>query len=153
MTRRATAIDQREEADPKDLILGFLQINPDTNFTELSTANFVEQEELFEHLTALQSEGYAITINDDGSVLFGLLAMQKLKEAVDAKPIIVEKPGRKDEVLRLLKEHTAISIPAMAKALGINERNVSSQLSYLRKAGYLIGTNSRGWKVLESSAE
>lgn len=142
-----------DETDPRDLILGFMSTNPDTNFTELSTACFIEQEELFEYLTELQAKGYAITVNEDGSVLFGQLAMQKLKDALNAKPVIVEKTGRKDEVLRLLKEHTAISIPAMAKALGINERNISSQLSYLRKDGYLIGTNSRGWKFLESSAE
>ena len=63
--------------------------------------------------------------------------------------IVVEKPGRKDEVLALLIGHKKISIPAIAKAVGISERNVSSQLSYLRKDGHLIGADSRGWKVYE----
>ena len=62
---------------------------------------------------------------------------------------VVEKPGRKDEVLALLKKHDKISIPMIAKLVGISERNVSSQLSYRRKDGYLIGADSRGWKVYE----
>ena len=70
----------------------------------------------------------------------------------DAEVQVVEKPGRKEEVLALLKSHGKISIPTIAKLVGISERNVSSQLSYLRKDGYLIGADSRGWKVYEGKA-
>ena len=44
---------------------------------------------------------------------------------------------RKDEVLALL-EVEPMSIDAIAEKLGINKKNVSSQLSYLRKDGYQI---------------
>lgn len=74
-----------------------------------------------------------------------LFAQLLVKPAVE----VVEKPGRKEEVLALLVAHKKIAIPMIAKLVGISERNVSSQLSYLRKDGHLIGADSRGWKVYE----
>ena len=44
---------------------------------------------------------------------------------------------RKAEVLALLEE-APHSIVSMAEKLGISEKNVSSQLTYLRKDGYTI---------------
>lgn len=59
------------------------------------------------------------------------------------------KKGRKDEVLELLKEVGRISVGDISKKLGISSRNVSSQLSYLRKDGILIGTDSKKRKFIE----
>jgi len=69
---------------------------------------------------------------------------------VATEVIVVEKPGRKEEVLAILKEGAHISVPMLAKRVGISERNISSQMSYLRKDGYAIATDSKGWKFLES---
>lgn len=55
---------------------------------------------------------------------------------------------RKQEVLDLLKENP-ISIYDMSVKLDITNKNVSSQLCYLKKDGYLICTNSSGCKFLE----
>lgn len=56
--------------------------------------------------------------------------------------------GRKQEVLALL-QNGPISIFDMAEQLGITNKNVSSQLCYLKKDGYAIATNSKGEKFLE----
>ena len=56
--------------------------------------------------------------------------------------------GRKAEVLKMLQEGP-MSIFDMAEALGITNKNVSSQLCYLKKDGYAIATNSKGEKFLE----
>jgi len=61
--------------------------------------------------------------------------------------------GRKEEVLAYLQEHGHVKVADIAKAIGISDRNVSSQLTYLRKAGYAIATDSRGFKFLESQPE
>ena len=74
-----------------------------------------------------------------------MLVMEKLSE----KEIVIEKKGRKDEVLALLKAGR-VTVAEMAKKIGISERNISSQLSYLRKDGILIGTDSKGRKFIES---
>lgn len=58
------------------------------------------------------------------------------------------RPGRKDEVLRVLKAEKRITVAKIAAAVGITARNVSSQLSYLRKDGYEIMTDSKGHKML-----
>ena len=55
---------------------------------------------------------------------------------------------RKQEVLELLKKNP-ISIYDMSVELDITNKNVSSQLCYLKKDGYLICTNSSGCKFLE----
>lgn len=59
-------------------------------------------------------------------------------------------PGRKAQVLAILKRRGHVSIPEIARELGISDRNVSSQLTYLRRDGYGIGTDSKGRKFLES---
>jgi len=61
--------------------------------------------------------------------------------------------GRKEEVLAYLKEHGHVRVSDIAKGVGISDRNVSSQLTYLRKAGYAIATDSRGFKFIESEPE
>ena len=60
--------------------------------------------------------------------------------------------GRKDQVLQVLREHGHISVQKIAKLVGITDKNVSSQMTALRKAGHAIGTDSRGFKFLENPA-
>ena len=69
---------------------------------------------------------------------------------VDAEVVVVEKPGRKDEVLAILQRGKHVSVAQIAREVGISERNVSSQMSYLRKDGKRIATDSRGNKFLEA---
>lgn len=57
--------------------------------------------------------------------------------------------GRKDQVLAILKKEGHVTVEAIAKRIGINSRNVSSQLTYLRKDGYAIATDSLGRKFIE----
>lgn len=61
----------------------------------------------------------------------------------------VKKIGRKDEVLEVLIGKGKVSVSEISKIVGISCRNVSSQLSYLRKDGYNIATNSKGFKFIE----
>lgn len=56
--------------------------------------------------------------------------------------------GRKDEVLGLLQTKP-MSIFEMSEALNISNKNVSSQLCYLKKDGHRIATNADGLKFLE----
>ena len=58
--------------------------------------------------------------------------------------------GRKDQVLQVLRDHGHISVQKIAKLVGITDKNVSSQMTALRKAGHAIGTDSRGFKFLEN---
>ena len=58
--------------------------------------------------------------------------------------------GRKEEVMQILKDKGHISVADIAVLVGINERNVSSQLTYLRRDGINIGTDSKGRKFIES---
>ena len=59
----------------------------------------------------------------------------------------IKPEGRKDQVLKVLQAGP-ITVGAIAKRLGISSRNVSSQLTYLRKDGYEIATTSTGKKML-----
>lgn len=56
--------------------------------------------------------------------------------------------GRKAQVLEILKEHSPITIVAIAERLGISTKNVSSQLTYLRQEGQNICTDVNGKKFL-----
>lgn len=70
------------------------------------------------------------------------------KEALTSK-VMEAKPGRKSEVLEYLQKHGHVRVRDIAITLGISERNVSSQMTYLRKDGHCIATDSRGYKFLE----
>lgn len=59
--------------------------------------------------------------------------------------------GRKDQVLKLLRDNEAISILDIAESLNISTKNVSSQLTYLRSDGHKIYTDHNGRKVLIES--
>lgn len=60
------------------------------------------------------------------------------------------KPGRKEEVLEVLETKGKVSVADISKIVGISARNVSSQLSYLRRDGVNIGTDSKGRKFIEA---
>jgi predicted HTH transcriptional regulator len=68
-----------------------------------------------------------------------------LEERINKGKKMVE--GRKDQVLKVL-QGGPITVGGIATRLGISARNASSQLSYLRKDGYNIGTTSAGKKIL-----
>jgi len=73
--------------------------------------------------------------------------------------IVVEKEGRKGELIKLLKEKGKISIEEIGKLMKIEGKNVSSIMSGIRKMKYknnkgvevfyLIGTDSKGRKFFE----
>ena len=73
---------------------------------------------------------------------------EHLSAAVELLNTQVERgPGRKDDVLAILQEGPA-GILEIAEKLNINSKNVSSQLSYLRKDGYIIHTDEKSRKYL-----
>lgn len=57
--------------------------------------------------------------------------------------------GRKEEVLEVLELKGKVTVGEISKIVGISARNVSSQLSYLRRDGINIGTDSKGRKFIE----
>ena len=59
--------------------------------------------------------------------------------------------GRKLQCLKILKSEGHITVEAISKRIGISARNVSSQLTYLRKDGHAIATDSLGRKFLEDA--
>lgn len=61
----------------------------------------------------------------------------------------VKPEGRKSEVLKILTSAGHITVDAISQRIGISARNVSSQLTYLRRDGYAIATDSLGRKFLE----
>ena len=61
----------------------------------------------------------------------------------------VKGASRRRQVLEYLTENGHCRISDIAKALETTPTNVSSYLSYLRKAGCSIATDSRGYKFLE----
>jgi biotin operon repressor len=65
---------------------------------------------------------------------------------IKANPVKAE--GRKSEVLKYLQDNGHVKVADIAKHLGISDRNVSSQMTYLRKDGHEIATDSRGYKFL-----
>jgi predicted Rossmann fold nucleotide-binding protein DprA/Smf involved in DNA uptake len=93
-------------------------------------------------------------MNDDTKKLLNKLTKDELITKIDELNSLVESLNknrtskRKQEVLDLLKKNP-ISIYDMSVELDITNKNVSSQLCYLKKDGYLICTNSSGCKFLE----
>ena len=59
----------------------------------------------------------------------------------------VRGPGRKEDVLNLLKENP-MTILEMSEKLDITPKNISSQLTYLRKDGWIIHTDHEQKKYL-----
>jgi len=62
-----------------------------------------------------------------------------------------KKTGRKEEVLKCFEGGAVLSVGELSKIVGISDRNISSQLSYLRKDGYefiRIGSGSGKLKLV-----
>jgi predicted transcriptional regulator len=51
--------------------------------------------------------------------------------------------GRKAQVLDIIQREGKVSIGDIAAEIGISDRNVSSQLAYLRKDGWNFGKDSK----------
>jgi predicted ArsR family transcriptional regulator len=62
---------------------------------------------------------------------------------------VAKSDGRKEQVLKVLQERGPVSIMDIAELLNISTKNVSSQLTYLRKDGHRIATKSDGRKFIE----
>ena len=77
--------------------------------------------------------------------------MAKVKE-LEAKVNELESRigGRKKQVYDYLMKHGPCRVSDIAAKLKISDRNVSSQMAYLRKEGVAIATNSRGYKFIEA---
>jgi biotin operon repressor len=115
--------------------------------SDLLATLHADSDQLGKVIMELGKSGYAIHIASDGWLYFG---MAKIYEVLTAKQtVVVQKIGRKQEVLDLLMTGKHYKIPDLAKILGISDRNVSSQLSYLRADGKAIATDARGYKFLE----
>lgn len=54
-------------------------------------------------------------------------------EAAKAAPVVVVKAGRKAEALSLLLKHPVLQTAKLAALMGIEPKNVQSQLHYLRR--------------------
>ena len=141
------------EIDPKDLILEHLKAYQSESFSVLAKLTGIAQPGIFEYIKEIHSDGYCIVVepqDDDAMIFFGLMAEAKLYEKINDKTVVtVQKVGRKQEVLAILQTGKHVTIGQIAKQLGISDRNVSSQLSYLRADNYKIATDSRGYKFLE----
>lgn len=74
--------------------------------------------------------------------------LSKAIEIINTQP--ERGPGRKDDVLAILQQGPA-GILEIAEKLGITSKNVSSQLSYLRKDGYIIHTDEKSRKYLAAA--
>lgn len=75
--------------------------------------------------------------------------MKKENELLLSK--INSKGGRKGEVLNLIKGKKGILVKEIAEAIGIESKNVSTLMNYLKKYGWSWGKNSKGGLVLEES--
>lgn len=85
-----------------------------------------------------------MTANADNATL-----LKNFREAMKDAMKLEKGDGRKEQVVALLREHGRLSIREMAELLGMTDKNISSQLSYLRKDGIKIATDSEGRKFIE----
>ena len=69
--------------------------------------------------------------------------LEKLKKEELIELLLKKGSGRKSEVLGIIKREGKVSINDIAKEIGISDRNVSSQLAYLRKDGWNFGKDSK----------
>jgi hypothetical protein len=150
---------RENERDTEVELIEFLN-RPDTDksfaMADIMASMNLDADGLWAYLKSLTAQGYAIYIGPDGVLHFGMTAMAKLYDKMNAQTTVVNKVGRKAEVLEILQRGKHVSVDAIAAELTkrdtsrpVNGRNVSSQLSYLRNDGYKIATDSRGLKFLE----
>lgn len=77
------------------------------------------------------------------------IAELEAKNAELAAKVESKGDGRKAQVMGIIEREGRVTIKEIGLELGISERNVSSQLSYLRKDGWLFGKDSKGRLYLE----
>lgn len=75
--------------------------------------------------------------------------MKEFKEGLKEILKVEKGEGRKGEVRELLNSGERMSIREISEKLGVSDKNVSSILSYLRKDGLKICTDSEGRKFVE----
>ena len=118
------------------------------NQDQLLEAALAEQAEAMEAAQAEEIAAYQERTEDLEHAIEWL--EEQLAAALAAQPATATATtGRKDQVLQLMITGKHWKISDLAKAVGINERNISSQLTYLRKAGHAIATDSLGRKFIE----
>ena len=118
------------------------------NQDQLLEAALAEQAEAMEAAQAEEVAAYQERTEDLEHAIEWL--EERLAAALAAQPAVAAvTTGRKDQVLQLMITGKHWKISDLAKAVGINERNISSQLTYLRKAGHAIATDSLGRKFIE----
>ena len=92
----------------------------------------------------------ALTIEDINSMNKTAL-VEHLTAAVQFMNTQPERgPGRKDDVLAMLQQGPA-TILEIANKLNITTKNVASQLSYLRKGGWVLHTDEKSRKYLAAA--
>lgn len=75
--------------------------------------------------------------------------MKEFKEGLKEILKVEKGEGRKGELREILKSGERMSIKEIGERMGISDKNVSSLLSYLRKEGMKICTDSDGRKFVE----
>ena len=75
--------------------------------------------------------------------------MREFKEGLKELLRVEKGEGRKGELREILKSGERMSIKEIGEKMGISDKNVSSLLSYLRKEGMKICTDSDGRKFVE----
>jgi biotin operon repressor len=105
--------------------------------TELKDVTKMNKAELLDEIERLNVH-YAERVTDLE------MKIQELEDRLSRK----RTDGRKEEVLALLQTKP-MSILEMSEALDISNKNISSQLCYLKKDGHRIATNADGQKHLE----
>ena len=69
--------------------------------------------------------------------------LEKLSKEELIEKLMKGGEGRKSQVLDIIKREGKVSINDIATEIGISDRNVSSQLAYLRKDGWCFGKDSK----------
>jgi hypothetical protein len=86
--------------------------------------------------------------NDDGNMtkeeMIAIIEKLRSEKAELIVKVGQKSDGRKEQVLGLIRSEGRISIKDLAERIGISERNVSSQKSYLVKDGFKFGKDSKG---------
>ena len=75
--------------------------------------------------------------------------MKEFKEGLKEILKVEKGEGRKGELREILMSGERMSIKEIGEKMGISDKNVSSLLSYLRKEGMKICTDSDGRKFVE----
>lgn len=75
--------------------------------------------------------------------------MKEFKEGLKEILKVEKGEGRKGELKEILNSGERYSIKELSEKMGVSDKNISSLLSYLRKDGMKICTDSDGRKFVE----